>query len=337
MMTVQLIPLLLATILFVTSHAAPGLEQYGADGNQVSVSGLSAGGFVAVQVHVAYSASIMGVGVVAGGPYWCARRSLFYSLTQCTLTGNINVNYLAGWVTTYAYIFNSIDNPANMANDKIYVFHGSMDSVVHEDVTKAAEEYYQHFNTDNDNFLTEYTVPAEHSMVHDVHGNACGYKGIPNINNCGYNTAYEMLNHFYGPGLQRPTATTSQDGDLLEFDQTEFFPYGNPGLESVANTGYVYVPTGCLVDASLCRVHLALHGCLQQYGLIGDQYTTLSGYNEVGELNDIIVIYPQATSTPFGGNPGACWDWWGYASYSYASNLAPQMDFMKQIIDRVTA
>eukprot|EP00057_Strongylocentrotus_purpuratus_P025324 XP_011679798.1 PREDICTED: uncharacterized protein LOC100888362 isoform X2 [Strongylocentrotus purpuratus] len=336
-MTNQFISLLLATILFATSHAAPGLDQYGADGNQVSVSGISAGGFMAVQVHVTYSASIMGVGVVAGGPYWCARGNLMYALNQCMETGDINVDYLAGFATSYALGFNSIDDPGNMANDKMYVFGGSRDTVVVQEVSRAAEEYYRHFITDNDNFLTEYTVPAEHSMVHDVHGNACGYKGEPYINNCGYNAAFEMLNHFYGPGLERPTANTRQDGVLLEFDQTEFFPNGNAAKESVANTGYVYVPTGCIDDGSHCRVHIALHGCLQQYEEIGDQYTTLSGYNEVAELNDIIVIYPQTIAKPMGGNPNGCWDWWGYASISYASNLAPQMDFMKQIIDRVTA
>lgn len=42
---------------------------------------------------------------------------------------------------------------------------------------------------------------------------------------------------------------------------------------------------------------------------IGDQYTTLSGYNEVAELNDIIVIYPQTIAKPMDGNRNGCWDW----------------------------
>nr|XP_054761124.1 uncharacterized protein LOC129267438 [Lytechinus pictus] len=284
-MSHEFLHLLLVTILFATSQAAaPPLERYGANNDQVTVSGISSGAFMAVQVHVAYSASIMGVGVVAGGPYWCAQANLFKALGECMETGDINVDYLAGFPTSYALSTRTIDDPVNMINDKIYVFGGTRDGVVNQNVAKAAEEYYRHFNYDDNNYLTEYTIPAEHSMVHDKHGNPCGYKGEPYINNCGYNTAFEMLNHFYGPGLETPTESTGQNGDA-----------------------------------------------------INDAYIRYSGYNEVADLNDIIIIYPQTIAKQMGGNPNACWDWWGYASISYACNLAPQMDFMKQIIDRVTA
>ncbi|XP_063959131.1 poly(3-hydroxybutyrate) depolymerase-like [Lytechinus pictus] len=337
-MSHEFLHLLLVTILFATSQAAaPPLEHYGANNDQVTVSGISSGAFMAVQVHVAYSASIMGVGVVAGGPYWCAQANLFKALGECMETGDINVDYLAGFPTSYALSTRTIDDPVNMINDKIYVFGGTRDGVVNQNVAKAAEEYYRHFNYDDNNYLTEYTIPAEHSMVHDKHGNPCGYMGEPYINNCGYNAAFEMLNHFYGPGLETPTESTGQNGQMFEFDQTEFFKNENAAKESVADTGFVYVPPGCLGDASNCRIHIALHGCLMQYDAINDAYIRYSGYNEVADLNDIIIIYPQTIAKQMGGNPNACWDWWGYASISYACNLAPQMDFMKQIIDRVTA
>jgi poly(3-hydroxybutyrate) depolymerase len=35
----------------------------------VSVSGFSSGGFAANQFHVAFSASLVGAGIIAGGPY----------------------------------------------------------------------------------------------------------------------------------------------------------------------------------------------------------------------------------------------------------------------------
>src|SRR5690242_11320593 len=37
-----------------------------------SVSGLSSGAFMAVQLHLAYSSSFAGAGIVAGGPFRCA-------------------------------------------------------------------------------------------------------------------------------------------------------------------------------------------------------------------------------------------------------------------------
>jgi len=41
-----------------------------------------------------------------------------------------------------------------------------------------------------------------------------------------------------------------------------------------------------------------------------------TGYNEVGELNNIIMLYPQATATNV-INPYGCWDWWGYTASFY--------------------
>lgn len=43
------------------------LGSYGADPNQVSVSGLSSGAYMTVQMQVAHSKTFMGAGVVAGG------------------------------------------------------------------------------------------------------------------------------------------------------------------------------------------------------------------------------------------------------------------------------
>jgi len=53
--------------------------------------------------------------------------------------------------------------------------------------------------------------------------------------------------------------------------------------------------------------------------IIGDKYVRHAGYNEVGELNDIIIIYPQATPTPV--NPQGCWDWWGYTGAMYGKDI----------------
>ena len=43
-----------------------------------------------------------------------------------------------------------------------------------------------------------------------------------------------------------------------------------------------------------------------------------TGYNEVGELNNIIILYPQAVSII--GNPNGCWDWWGYNNAFYGES-----------------
>ena len=49
--------------------------------------------------------------------------------------------------------------------------------------------------------------------------------------------------------------------------------------------------------------------------LIKDKFARHTGYNEVGELNNIIIIYPQATAII--ENPLGCWDWYGYIDKLY--------------------
>jgi hypothetical protein len=45
--------------------------------------------------------------------------------------------------------------------------------------------------------------------------------------------------------------------------------------------------------------------------------------NEYADTNNMIVLYPQATT--MAGNPRGCWDWWGYQSAQYALKSGPQM------------
>src|SRR5688500_7176961 len=67
-----------------TAFAAVNLPKLNVDKSQTSVSGLSSGGFMAVQMHVAYSGTFKkGVGVVAGGPFYCAEGSITNATGRC--------------------------------------------------------------------------------------------------------------------------------------------------------------------------------------------------------------------------------------------------------------
>lgn len=44
--------------------------------SNVTVSGISSGGFFAVQFHVAFSALVQGAGVIAGGPYFASQGNV---------------------------------------------------------------------------------------------------------------------------------------------------------------------------------------------------------------------------------------------------------------------
>ena len=60
--------------------ASARLPQLPLDPAAVTVSGISAGGYMAVQFHVAHSALVRGAGIVAAGPYFCAEASLRHAL-----------------------------------------------------------------------------------------------------------------------------------------------------------------------------------------------------------------------------------------------------------------
>ena len=55
--------------------SAQKLPALGADLSQTSVSGLSSGGYMAGQFHVAHSATVIGAAIFAAGPYGCAESA----------------------------------------------------------------------------------------------------------------------------------------------------------------------------------------------------------------------------------------------------------------------
>ena len=65
-----------------------------------------------------------------------------------------------------------------------------------------------------------------------------------------------------------------------------------------------------------CKLHVAFHGCSQGKYKIGLDYIKNSGYNQVADLNNIIVLYPQAKSNLI-SNPMGCFDWWGYSGVDF--------------------
>lgn len=62
---------------------AISLPSLGASTDLATVSGLSSGGYMAVQLHVIYSNLFKGAGIVAGGPYYCAEDNLGIAMSSC--------------------------------------------------------------------------------------------------------------------------------------------------------------------------------------------------------------------------------------------------------------
>lgn len=313
----------------VSVNAQRALQEYNVDRSQISTSGVSSGAAMATQLHVAYSSLVMGAGLIAGNPYYCAQGSSLTATGACMSNPNqIDVSELIAQADRYSSD-GEIDPTSNLNNDRVFILAGTLDTTVDPGVGPKVQEFYSNYGA---NIRTVYDLDSEHTFPTIDYGNACDVLSSPYISRCNYNAAYEILNHMY-PGLTRPSGNVPLNGDFYEFDQVEFFYISPPSASSMDDVGYVYVPSGCMSGANVCRLHVALHGCDQGRYEIGDEYARNTGYNEVGELNNIIILYPQAENSL--NNPLGCWDWWGYTVFIYATKEGNQPLAISRMIDRV--
>lgn len=296
----------------------------------VTVSGLSAGGFMAVQMHVAYSGTFNGSAIFAGGPYFCALGNLMIATEQCMYAlGGPDADKSVTYTNTQAAA-GTIDSTSNLADDKVFLFSGTKDTVVNPRVMAALEDYYGNYIR-SDNIVTEFNFAAQHCLPTLNYGEACTVKMSPYIGKCNYDGAGIALNTMYGNALE--TAGKDISSNLFKFDQTAFYPKGvTSSSSSLDTTGYIYIPTAC-ANNEQCKLHISYHGCSQGQDFIGDQFAADTGFNTWAEANNIVVVYPYAVKSLSLGNGNGCFDWWGYTNADYALKSGVQMEFSKNIID----
>jgi poly(3-hydroxybutyrate) depolymerase/chitodextrinase len=322
------------------AHAAVPLPKLNIDKSQTTVSGLSSGGFMANQLGYAYSGTFKGVGVFAGGPYMCAGHSNY---TACMYNASITSAMLN---TMQADLNNwsgtSIDALANVPNQKIYLFVGTSDFTVGPNPMNAVNTQYANNGVPAANRAYVQRSGTAHVFPTDFDAtgnNSCGSSSSPYIANCAYDGAKAALTQFYGTLNARNN--TPAASNYIEFDQTPFIN-GNPGM---AATGWAYVPANCAGGAT-CRVHVALHGCQQNYATIGDKFVRNTGYSRWADTNSLVVLFPQtrvdSTSRPTAAsgslpNPNGCWDWIGWYGNNFARKAGTQMAAIKAMVDQVSS
>lgn len=317
-----------ALALATGSAVAADLPPFNVDLAQTSVSGLSSGAYMAGQFHVAFSETVIGAGIVAGGPYDCAEGQLVTALNRCTQTriGTPDAAHLLGRAEGLAQQ-GAINPLTGLAGDRVYVFSGTEDSIVLPAVVDQTVAFYRAAGLPESAIAYVDDVPAGHAFVTADHGSACAATEMPFINDCDYDQAGALLAHIYG-SLNPPAAEPG--GSMIGFDQSAFLP--DPTAHGLALTGHAYVPQAC-AQGAVCRVHIAFHGCRQTDALIGDRFRTETGYNRWADGNRLIVLYPQAHRTF--ANPNACWDWWGYDDPAYATRRGRQMVAVRAMLDRL--
>jgi poly(3-hydroxybutyrate) depolymerase len=329
-----------AALASAGAHAAVALPALNVDKSQTTVSGLSSGGFMANQLGYAYSSTFKGVGVFAGGPYMCAGHNNY---TACMYNATVSSSMLSTMQTDINnWSGNQIDAKANVAGQKIYMFVGTSDYTVGPNPMNAVQTQYTNNGVTSANLTYVQRASTAHVFPTDFDStgnNACNSSSSPYISNCGYDGAGAMFAKFYGTLNARNNAPAS--GNYIQFDQTPYIA-SNPGMET---TGWVYVPSNCSSGA-VCKVHVALHGCQQNYDTIGDKFIKNTGYTRWADTNSIIVLFPQtkvdstSRATSASGslaNSNGCWDWIGWYGTNFAQKAGTQMAAIKAMVDHVSS
>ena len=283
---------------------------------------------MAVQMHVAHSASIAGAGVIAGGPYYCAQGNVFTAFYNCMTPGRWTpLPHTAALKaeTDALSLDRRIDSARHLENARAWLFTGANDRTVQREVVEGLRDFYLAYKTQ---VTLVADKPAGHAMVTDVRGSKCGTSEPPYIVDCDYDAAGALLATLLGKLQPRSAKET---GRVVRFDQS---PYASGDI-SMDETGFAYIPQRC--EKERCHIHVAFHGCGQGAAEIGEEFVRDAGYNAWADTNDLIVLYPQAIKrfSPFVWNPRGCWDWWGYSGAEYHTQSGPQIRAVKAMIDRL--
>jgi hypothetical protein len=350
-------------------------NQFGikADRNQISISGLSSGGWLAVQYHIAHSHQITGIGIVAGGPYHCAGSASFtcrYTPYALLPYDSCQAIYVCSRTAAKANLWGfyigppdyrqsvasarqeaergTVDSLSGLKDDRVWIFTGGQeerfphDTLVPHDVASELKKFYDALfallevgNPPEDIEMVD-SIQVEHAMVTDSPGpDACDRFGPPYIDDCSYPLAERLLEFIYPERVQ--ASESSATGALVAFDQR--FVSGDP-RSSMNDRGHLYIPATCRNGAE-CPLHIALHGCDQDEQSV-DQLSESSrlyffrdgGYNEWAERHGVIILYPQAAKTS--ENPYGCWDWWGYSGADYYLKDGKQISAINAIVECLT-
>ena len=312
-----IIAALLGGLLSSASQGA--LPKLNLDMGSITVSGISSGGYMANQLHIAHSDWVKGAGIIAAGAYYCGQNDIKVALSQCVnkVSDNFSLEPLHKQLINWAQE-NKIAPLEHLKQSKVWLLHGTKDEKVIAPVTQALHQQYQQLLSDDAlKFVND--KPFAHHFPTLEKGSECSASESPFIGNCDYDAAGEMLTFLIGDLSER---SPEPKGKVLAFAQQEL---GGEQAKSLADTGYLYVPQSCQLGES-CQLHIAFHGCNQNAEAIGTKFIEQNGLNNWADNNHMVVLYPQAKSSLFMPlNPQGCWDWWGYTDEHYATRDGQQI------------
>ncbi|MDN3556052.1 poly(3-hydroxybutyrate) depolymerase [Halomonas maura] len=305
-----------------------------------SVIGVSAGGYMASQLAVAWPSRFSGLAVVAAGPWACARGELGRALGQCMFTRLGPPDLAAIQARHRAYLSRDlVGAPEALADLRVFVWHGDADRTVDPSLGRALVEQFEDWLAAPDRQLRfrqaegaahGWPVGADSDAPTDALAD-CDEGGGSHLLACDPAIAEAALSWLHGaPSADEPGEA---GGRLVRFDQADFDARG------LADSGYLFIPTGC--EAGGCALTVALHGCEMSAAEGDESFVRYSGLNDWAAADRRMVLYPQVEASL--ANPKACWDWWGYAESAWQldplhdSRRGSQVEALMGMVDRLQA
>lgn len=305
---------------------------------------------MAGQYQIANSASVVGAAIIAGGLYGCAETrygAFMFSGLRRAMNGQQAVNgCMSDNLQFYGFPnvarlehearerarAGDIDPIAGLANHRMYFFSGGNDKLVKPRIVTLAAELYLRLGVPRANITAAHRDEAGHGFVTVRPGAlACGRTEQPYVVSCdGYDQAQSVLGQFYDLAGGRSETTT---GELIPFDQRPFV--ADLPTAYLTDTGRVFVPRSCREQPG-CKIHVAFHGCKQNYGTVGDAFVNGAGYLNWADRNRIVVLFPDVADVPL-LNPLGCWDWWGYTGFRYLTKSAPQIVAVRRMVEHLAS
>ncbi|CAG7724614.1 unnamed protein product [Allacma fusca] len=296
---------------------------------------------MAQQMQVAYSSCFNGSAAFASVPYHCGVDNYINYRFVCNL-GFRGVNDFV----RDAQKFQSegkIDSLSNLRNQRHYHYVPQYDTLVAWNIRTRSNtgEFFKAVGMNSRNIEIVIGNKSDHWMPTDnINLPSCTNSIVRKIGTnttavsfCQYKGALEGLRFLYKDqsSLSSPDATTILQ-PLREFSQSKFLAEADAKfLDSI---GYLYIPTNCVNGEKRCKFHVAMHGCRGSRSAVGSAFVKESGYLEVAEKNDIVMIFPQ--SIPFEGNPDGCWDCFDASGPDAATKTGKQMRALMSMIKTVT-
>ena len=240
-----------------------------ADPNSVTVSGHSAGCFMADEMMMVHSESIKGAGLFQCWPYGVlSRPDLVNENSSAELQAEVSIGQIAE-----AEAAGKIDPTSNLANNSVYIFTGGEDDITPAPMQEAMNTVYEHYGVTNLHHVVDPNV--DHWFESEVM--------LPGLKQMFVDLGYANDTNDFNE-----LAADTSNGIWSDFDQTEFVVNQDFSRYGWDTTGKVFIPNQC--NTKTCKLHISFHSCGSDAATMAER----SSYALLGSTNDIIMVFPES-------------------------------------------